>query len=81
MELLLLVLVFLSSSLAHSEENVDPSIPVAVHRRQSSDLYFYNNGSDHEVCDSANVTYLVIERRCVRNEDLFSGNIRFGKYM
>ena len=76
MELLLVVLVFECSSLVQSEGNVDLSIPVSVQRRQSSDVYYYNNGSNHEICDNdnfINVTYLVSERRCVTNEDLFSG--------
>ena len=76
--LLLLVLAFACSSLVQSEGNVDPSTPViSVQRRQSNDVYYYDNGSNHEVCDSdnyINVTYLVSERRCVTNKDLFNGN-------
>ena len=77
MELLLLVLVLVLLSSVQSEEDVNPSIPEFVSRRQSSDVYYLNNGSIYgTLCDNENfinVTYLVGERRCIANEDLFSG--------
>ena len=74
MELFLLVVVIVCSS----AQDFSPSIPVFVSRRPSSDVYFYYNDSSRgHFCDNENyidVTYLVSERRCVTNEDLFSGN-------
>ena len=62
---------------AQSEQNVDPSIPVSVSRRPRSDVYYYNNDSTSGTfCDNENfidVTYLVSERSCIKNKDLFSG--------
>ena len=76
MELLLLVLVFVCSSLVQSEQDVVPSIPVSVSRRPSSDVYYYKNDSTlGTFCDNENfinVTYLVSETRCVTNEDLLT---------
>ena len=75
MELLLLVVVLVCSPSVQSEET---SIPVGVSRRPSSDMYFNNQSMYGIVCDNeefVNVTYLVSERRCISNEDLFTGNL------
>ena len=74
MELLLLVVVFAFLS---SVQSGDSSVLVSVSRRQSTDVYYYNDSTHGTICDNDNhidVTYLVSERRCIANEDLFSGN-------
>ena len=76
MELLLLAVVFVCSQSVQSEEDVDPSIPLSVTRRLSSDLFYFYNSTRGVICDNddyINVTYLVSERRCISNEDLFTG--------
>ena len=51
----------------------EEGIPVSVYRRLSGDTYWYLNSSRHSVChDDNNLTYLVNERTCVKNQELFS---------
>ena len=74
-ELKLVLLMMIASQSVISEE----VIPVSVTRRLYGDAYRYLNSSDHhhEVChDGNNLTYLVNERRCVKNQELFSGKIQ-----
>ena len=50
----------------------DLSVPEAVSRRLSGDFAFF--GSGHIVCSLGyNLTYLVEDRQCVSNEELFDG--------
>ena len=54
----------------------DVDVPVRVNRRISGDIYYSNNNS--LACnDDDNITFLVSERRCVKNEELFNGNLVF----
>ena len=55
----------------------DVDVPVRVGRRISGDIY-YVTSSSYSIChDNDNVTFLVSERRCVKNQDLFNGNLVF----
>ena len=50
-------------------------IPVSVHRRLGGDSFQVLDPSDQLLChDDNNLTYLVHERRCVKDQELFSGN-------
>ena len=69
MKLLLLVLAFVCSSPAQSEGEAE-TFPRLISRRLSSDFHG-NTICDH---DKINDTYLVSERKCVKFEELFSGN-------
>ena len=67
----LVLLVVVTSELVTSEE----LIPVSVTRRLGGDSFHVLNSSDPLLCgDDNNLTYLVHERRCVKNQELFSGN-------
>ena len=46
----------------------------SVSRRLSGDSYGVYNSSELSVChDGGNLTFLVSERRCINNEELFNG--------
>ena len=54
-------------------------VPVAIVRRISGDIiYFGYNSSDSELyfvsCSDSEKTYLITERQCVTNEELFNGS-------
>ena len=69
--LCLLILVSLLSLAALKEQ-----ILQSVSRRLSGDSYTVSahNSSDHLIChDGNNLTFLISERRCVKNEELFNG--------
>ena len=67
---LLVILVGLSKPVTCEE-----GIPVSVHRRQGGDSFHILNSSEQFVChDDNDLTYLVHERRCVKNQELFNGN-------
>ena len=61
---LILVFVYTVSTLSVQNETEAP-VPIVVNRRQINDIY-----NAKQVCD---VTYLVSDRQCVQNEDLFTG--------
>ena len=47
---------------------------VSVTRKLSNDFYYYNGSSGAKVCDNdlhINITYLVDDRLCVENNELF----------
>ena len=48
------------------------SIPTEVGRRQMKDFFVPLNSRISTNCDSVNNTYLVSQRTCVNNEELFS---------
>ena len=48
-------------------------VPVSVIRRVTGDIY-YVTSSNYFICHDDDVTFLVSERRCVRNQELFNGN-------
>ena len=54
----------------------DTNVPVTVNRRLNGDIYYTNfNSTDPSACsDDNNLTFLVSERRCVKNQELFDGN-------
>ena len=53
----------------------DTNIPVTVNRRLNGDIYTNFNSTDSSACsDDNNLTFLVSERRCVNNQELFNGN-------
>ena len=53
----------------------DQDIPVLVSRRLSGDSYWHSN-DDFQICrDNLNLTYLVSEDRCAKDQELFNGNI------
>ena len=49
-------------------------VPVAVSRRSTGDVFF-NSTNNTVRCSDGTGTYFVSERRCVRNEELFNGNM------
>lgn len=53
-------------------------IPELVYRRLSGDSYsFYNSTHEQSICrDDNNLTYLVNERKCVKNQELLNSNGR-----
>ena len=67
----LLILVRLSSFVA-----LDGTV-LSVSRRLTGDTYTltHNNSHIQIICLDSNLTFLVSERRCVENEELFNGNI------
>ena len=69
----LLVIVYCVSKIVTSQEVAD--LPVEVSRRSSEDIVYFNSNASYR-CPSDNITYLVNERRCVDNEDLFNGKFR-----
>lgn len=52
----------------------DDNVPVMVSRRLT-DIYQYHNVSStsHFSCDEVNATFLVSDRRCIKNQELFNG--------
>ena len=68
-----IILVSALSSVALGEE--ENSVLHSVNRRLSGDIiYTLPNSTVHFSCsDGDNVTFLVSERRCVNNEELFNG--------
>ena len=71
---LVLLKTFLFCILAsHIVSNV--TVPVRVTRRLTGDIY-YDNLSNYYICrDDDNLTFLVSERRCVKNQELLNGII------
>ena len=51
----------------------EADVPEWVRRRQSLDIYNFLNSS-HMTCSIDNSTYLVDERQCVKDQELFDGN-------
>ena len=70
----MLVIVYCVSNIVTSQEEAD--FPVAISRRSSGDIVFFNSNKSYYLCPSDNTTYLVNERRCVDNEDLFNGKFK-----
>ena len=53
----------------------DINVPVRVKRRLTGDIY-YDNLTNFYIChDDDNLTFLVSERRCVKNQELLNGII------
>ena len=77
MKLVILIMVFMCTSSAQDEEVL---IPVWVSRRQSNDFYKTFGDDQRTVCDDkmVNITILVNEKRCVRNQELFSCKFQHG---
>ena len=62
--------IILASLIASDVNNV----PVSVTRRIGGDIYYVTSTS-HFVCNNDNnVTFLVSENRCIKNEELLNGN-------
>ena len=57
----------------HVVSNVN--ISATVTRRLSGDIYDISETTSHFSCDKDNATILVSDRRCVKNQDLISGNL------
>ena len=77
MKLVMLILVFMCTSSAQNEE---ATIPVWVRRRSSNDLYeTFGDDQRKRLCDDkmVNITILVSKKRCVRNQELFSGKFQY----
>ena len=51
----------------------EDEIPVLVARRLNGDLYMNYNSSDHYTCHDDNLTFLVSERICVKDQELIDG--------
>ena len=67
-----IILVSVLSSVVLSEE--EKSMVQSVNRRLSGDIYNVFNSTVHFACsDGGNLTFLVSEKRCVNNEELFNG--------
>ena len=70
-----LVTIFLScfGSIVLETNGADSRIPVTVSRRQTGDSIIFSSG-DQTLCNiDDNLTYLVSERQCVRNQGLLNG--------
>ena len=68
----LITVILLSSASLVIVEN--ETLPISVTRRLvSGDLYTNFNESRHRNCPEDNVTFLVSERMCVKNQELISG--------
>ena len=70
----LVPLLFLSRFVTSNEQ-----VPVAVSRRSTGDIVFFNSSESNMTlrsitCPNDRDTYLVCERQCVMNEELFDGN-------
>ena len=53
----------------------DSNVPVLVNRRSKGDIYVNFNSTELLTCHHENnLTFLVDERRCVKNQELFNGN-------
>lgn len=53
--------------------NVD--VPIRVRRRIGGDIYYFTSSNNSfTICHDDNITFLVSERRCVKNQELFDGN-------
>ena len=76
MKKLILIFVFVSTLLLlQTATETGVSIPVKLHRRQKSDIYTTLNSSSGEHCGSINTTYLVSQKECVKNGELFRGRL------
>ena len=52
----------------------DINVPISVTRRIGGDIY-YVTSTTHFVCNNDNnITFLVSENRCIKNEELLNGN-------
>ena len=52
----------------------DEEIPASVIRRLGGDSYTHFNSSVKSIChDDGNLTYMIGERRCVKNQELYHG--------
>ena len=51
----------------------DAGLPVIVNRRLSGDIIQYTASNSHISCDDINATFLVSDRRCIKNQQLFDG--------
>ena len=70
LSLLILATVCMSNVKGDDEQHL-----VSVSRRLSNDIYYYNGSSGATICDNElyiNITYLVDERLCVAEEELFN---------
>ena len=65
-KLILVALLFASHAIS------DVNVPVMIRRRQRGDIISYGSTS-HFSCGEDNSTFLVSDRRCVKNQDLISG--------
>ena len=76
MKLVKIMMVLVCTSFVQNEVT---SIAVWVNRRLTNDLYGIST-DQHEVCDSdekINVTILVSENQCVRNQELFNSKFQY----
>ena len=70
----LLCLVILVSSLSFVHVVLQEEVVESVARRFSGDSYTLSNTTGQRIChDDGNLTLLVDERRCIKNEELFNG--------
>ena len=53
----------------------------AVNRKTYIDFYYNNNISTHFTCEEDQETFMVEERTCVKNEDLFQGEYMHNRYL
>ena len=51
----------------------EDDIPVLVTRRLSGDFYMNYNSSEYYSCHDDNLTFLVSERICVKDQELIDG--------
>ena len=74
------VIVIVLLMIAQVQSEVESSaIPVIIRRRPSADIYtillFQQNRIEDRLCPTDNATYLVKERQCINNQNLFDGNL------
>ena len=67
--------VFLScfGSIVLETNGADSWIPATVNRRHTGDNIIFSSGNTMACNDDDNLTYLVSERQCVRNQGLLNG--------
>ena len=78
MKLLLVILAVVCISKVKSTEGAEGSIPIFALRRFASDYYTINSTHNEMACDNdhhINNTYLVHDRLCVAEEELYRKGI------
>ena len=74
--LVLLSLVFeVCISVCAVESDTESGIVERISRRLSSDIYYFINSSSSSVTCGNENTYLISENKCVKDAELFRGNL------
>ena len=68
---LVLVLIVIYSMNCYGEGDIN-NVPTWVTRRMSADIYYQRGNKSHSVCNDS-TTFMVEERKCMKNEEIFNG--------